>query len=102
MTTVLSHWVTRREDVTAKQQLLLKFAVCSVTTNVKSNDDSAARALPGDAMRLHCRGDKPGVRPGGRVTFLRLQKKSPKKGGADDRAPLRGVPVPSMPGAGRG
>jgi len=26
-------------------------------------------------MRLHCRGDKPGVRPGGRVTFLAPPKK---------------------------
>ncbi|MFL6716917.1 MAG: hypothetical protein ACJ8G3_11210, partial [Burkholderiaceae bacterium] len=29
-------------------------------------------------------------------------KKGTKKGGPDDRAPLRGVPVAAMPGAGRG
>jgi hypothetical protein len=29
-------------------------------------------------------------------------KKVTKKGGPDDRAPLRGVPVTAMPGAGRG
>src|SRR6478672_3120567 len=48
--------------------------------HVKGNNDSAARALPGDAMRLHCRGDKPGIRPGGRVTFFASPKKVTKKG----------------------
>jgi hypothetical protein len=90
------------EGVTAKQQLLLTLSLGFQLKNFNSNDDSAARALPGDAMRLHCRGDKPGVRPGGRVTFFAPPKKVTKKRRPDDRAPLRGVPVPSMPGAGRG
>jgi hypothetical protein len=54
--------------------LKLKFAE---KFNVKI--DSAARALPGDAMLLHCRGDKPGFRPGGRVTFFASPKKVTKK-----------------------
>ena len=69
--------------------------------NLNKQYDSAARALPGGAMLLHCRGDKPGFRPGGRVAFL-LRQKVTIKGDPDDRAPLRGVPVPAMPGAERG
>ena len=101
MTTVLSGWVTRRKDVTAKQQLLLTLRVL-LNEHVKDNTDSAARALPGDATRLHCRGDKPGVRPGGRVTFFASPKKVTKKRRPGDRARLRGVPVSAVPGAGRG
>jgi DsbC/DsbD-like thiol-disulfide interchange protein len=47
-------------------------------------------------MRLHCRGDKPGVRPGGRVTFFASPKKVTKKRRPGDRAPLRGVPVSAV------
>jgi hypothetical protein len=55
---------------------------------------SAARALPGDATPLHCRGDKPGIRPGGRVTFFASPKKVTKKRRPGDRAPLtRGARV---------
>jgi hypothetical protein len=58
------------KDVTAKQQLLLILQLVFQPKNLNGQTDSAARALPGDAMRLHCRGDKPGFRPGGRVTFF--------------------------------
>ena len=74
-----AYWVIRRDDVTAKQQLLLKLKVL-FNEHVKDNNDGAARALPGDATRLHCRGDKPGIRPGGRVTFFASPKKVTKKG----------------------
>jgi len=62
-------------------QLQLQFVVFSLLEKVNGNvnTDSAARALPGDATPLHCRGDKPGVRPGGRVTFLLRQKSNQKR-----------------------
>src|SRR5690242_1992084 len=66
--------------------------------HVKDNTDSAARALPGDARRLHCRGDKPGIRPGGRVTFFASPKKVTKKRRPGDRAPAaRGFPCQRCP-----
>ncbi len=66
--------------------------------HVKDNSDSAARALPGDATRLHCRGDKPGIRPGSRVTFFASPKKVTKKRRPGDRAPAaRGFPCQRYP-----
>ena len=102
MTTVQSRCFTPRKDVTAKQQLAFDVKrFLRRKTLLKLKSYSAARALPGDARRLHCRGDKPGIRPGGRVTFFASPKKVTKKRRPGDRAPLRGVPVPAVPGAGR-
>nr|WP_217345884.1 hypothetical protein [Noviherbaspirillum sp. L7-7A]MBV0880230.1 hypothetical protein [Noviherbaspirillum sp. L7-7A] len=101
MTAVQWRCFTRRKGVTAKQQLLLtlQFAVCLETSKTTTTVlPVPCRLTQGDCTAVETSRESV---PAAGLLFCSA-KKVTKKGGPGDRAPLRGVPVAAVPGAGRG